>query len=77
MVHGKNALFHRWEDISQPRDAVLQGTVSGFVRETVAIVEYEDGTVAEIHPCDIVFIDRYAQQFCFNRPPADGEEGSR
>lgn len=46
-VNGKQALFHRWSDESYivPPSLLKGGHGGGTIRETVAIVEYEDGSV--------------------------------
>lgn len=62
---GKKALFHRWSEIARMRDAVMVGTVSGQIKETLAIVEYEDGTIEQCYPNEIQFCDGKFQEYCF------------
>lgn len=58
-VDGENAFFHKWSDVSQIRDAVLKGTISGVISDTFGIVEFENGKVKRVEPERIVFTDRY------------------
>lgn len=77
-VHGKKALFHRWVDkceIVSP--SVMRGGHSGGeLRETLALFEYEDGTVGEALPQNIRFLDdkeikkekaEFACRVCFEK----------
>ena len=41
----RKAIFHRWIDLSCP------------ITQTLALVEYEDGTMAQIKPGNIIFAD--------------------
>lgn len=66
-VHGKRALFHEWSHVSQIRDAVLRGTVSGVVSDTFGIVEYENGVVERVYPFDIQFLDNKCSEYCFTK----------
>lgn len=59
----RKALFHRWADYAQVRDAYLQGTTPGQLAQTFAIVEYEDGTVSECYPNQVQFCDNLHAQF--------------
>lgn len=49
-VDNKKAIFHRWVDTSFPKD-------KGFISQTLALVEYEDGSVAQIQPKKVKFAD--------------------
>lgn len=59
MVDDKKALFHRWSHKAQVVDPSLAigGHSGGRLEQTVAIVEYEDGTVAEVYPYRVKFLD--------------------
>lgn len=65
IVHGKKALFHEWSHVSQIREAMLRGSVSGVVSDTYGIVEYENGTVERVFPFDIKFTDGKIKEYCF------------
>lgn len=65
IVKGRKALFHRWEDKAEIRDAVLRGTVSGVVKGTVAIIEYEDGVITECYPYEVKFCDNKFNEYAF------------
>ena len=59
IANGKNALFHCWSDraeIIEP-SPLVGGHDGGVMKWTVAIVEYEDGTVGEALPKNIKFLD--------------------
>lgn len=52
--------FHRWSDRywTIGESPMVGGHSAGQMSETVAIVEYEDGTVHEVYPGQIQFTDR-------------------
>lgn len=50
IVDGQKARFHRWSGHSE----IIEG---GVMQWTAAIVEYEDGQIGVVMPCDIRFID--------------------
>lgn len=71
-VKGKKAIFHRWTDYAQVRDAYLQGTTPGQLAQTFAIVEFEDGTVSECYPNQVQFCDNLHAQYMWPEiPPAE------
>lgn len=47
----QKAWFHKWSDKSKALPRI------GIVQETIAIVEFEDGTVHECYPHEIRFTD--------------------
>lgn len=49
-VDKRRAIFHRWVDTSFPKE-------KGFILQTLALVEYEDGSVAQLQPKKIRFAD--------------------
>lgn len=57
IVKGRKALFHRWEDRAWVYNPISIGLIPGQFKETVGIVEYEDGTVHECYPGEIRFCD--------------------
>lgn len=67
LVNGKKALFHRWEDRAQtvPESHLRGGPSAGQVWAVLGIVEYEDGTVHEAYPCEIIFIDDEFKKYAF------------
>ena len=71
----KRALFHRWSDQSDViAPSLLKGGHSGgTVRYTVAIVEYEDGRVAEVSPTLIRFLDNPKRERDFSEREAAEE----
>jgi hypothetical protein len=58
-VKGNNAWFHRWCDKSRivPPSPMIGGHGGGVIRDTVAIVEHDDGTIHEYYPTEVKFID--------------------
>lgn len=66
------ALFHRWGTKRLPYDEISTSVsgffikkFEGFVEETFAIVEYEDGTVHEVEPQYIRFVDNAMSEYVF------------
>lgn len=59
IVEGKKALFHTWIERSRIFEpSPLRGGHNGGVAKwTAAIIEFEDGQVAEVMPSDIRFLD--------------------
>ncbi|WP_050699002.1 helix-turn-helix transcriptional regulator [Anaeromassilibacillus senegalensis] len=59
LVNGRKAIWHRWEDVSwaiDPSD-VPHGQLGGTLLRAFAIIEYEDGTVHEVLPNKVRFLD--------------------
>lgn len=52
--------FHRWEDVSKiiPPSNIIGGHEGGELKQTLAIVELEDGTVKEVYPTQIRFVSK-------------------
>ena len=61
------ALFHCWNHRSELYDAspMIGGHPGGKVSGTFAIVEYEDGTVHEVEPQNIRFVDNAMSEYAF------------
>lgn len=55
----KPATFHRWADVAQTvgESALRGGPAGGQLWQVFAIVEFADGTVAEVYPSKIQFTD--------------------
>lgn len=64
---GKKALFHKWGERNRIiiRNIYKRGLVEEPIRETVGIVEYEDGKIDLVKPEDIRFCDGESEQYCF------------
>lgn len=64
---GAKALFHRWGEESRVigPSPLRGGHSGGSVHFTVAIVEYEDGTVGKVSPECIRFLDSPHDQYEF------------
>lgn len=61
------ALFHCWSSRSELCDAstMIGGHPGGQVSGTFAIVEYEDGTIHEVEPQNIRFVDNLMSEYAF------------
>lgn len=61
------ALFHCWSHHSELYDAspMIGGHPAGQVSGTFAIVEYEDGTIHEVEPTQIRFVDNAMREYAF------------
>ena len=61
------ALFHCWNHRSELCDdsPMIGGHPGGQVSATFGIVEYEDGTVHEVLPTQIRFVDREIKKYAF------------
>lgn len=59
------ALFHCWSQKSWVYSPVMIGEVGGQISSTVAIVEYEDGTIHEHLPQEIKFLDKKLKEYNF------------
>ena len=59
-VDGKRVYFHQWNTHKNVVEAspFIGGAPAGQIEYTVALVEYEDGSVAEVAPSRIKFADR-------------------
>lgn len=69
LADGKKALFHRWTQVSEivPPALTVGGHNGGVVSGTLALVEYENGEVAEVLPKRIKFLDgkEMFEECCF------------
>lgn len=65
--HEIKALFHCWNHRSELYGAspMIGGHPGGQVSGTFAIVEYEDGTVHEVEPQNIRFVDNAMSEYAF------------
>lgn len=63
----EKALFHCWSHRSEVvGESYLRGGHSaGQVSSTFAIVEFEDGTVHEVKPWNIRFVDNVMNEYAF------------
>ena len=70
------ALFHCWSHRSELCDAspMLGGHPGGQVSATFGIVEYEAGTVHEIKPQNIRFVDGLINQYGFREDNDERED---
>ena len=73
------AMFHCWNHRSELYDAspMIDGHPGGQVSGTFAVVEYEDGTVHEVEPQNIRFVDNLMTEYAFpeeNKWPAEQKD---
>ena len=66
------ALFHLWEvkriphyEIKSIVKGFLNQSFEGFTEYTFAIVECEDGTIREVEPTQIQFVDNAMSEYAF------------
>lgn len=59
LVDGKRALWHEWTTRREivPPSIMAGGHGGGQISATFALVEYEDGTAAEVYPSRVRFLD--------------------
>lgn len=59
LAKGKKALFHCWEHRSEvvPPSPLRGGHSGGQISGTLAIVEFEDGSVDTVYPQNVTFLD--------------------
>lgn len=65
--HEIKSLFHCWNHRSELYDAspMIGGHPAGQISSTFAIVEYEDGTIHEVEPTQIRFVDNAMREYVF------------
>lgn len=75
IVKGKKALFHRWTERAYivPPSPMVGGHNGGVIKDTAGIVEYEDGTVAEVYATNIKFVDNLFKEIAFPPEVSDSE----
>lgn len=63
----KKALFHMWEFFSKPvaADLYIGGCPEGQMSMIFGLVEYEDGTMGEVNPSQIRFVDNKIKDYAF------------
>lgn len=61
------ALFHCWSHCSEVvgESYLIGGHSAGQISSTFAIVEFEDGTVHEVKPWNIRFVDNLVNEYAF------------
>lgn len=59
IVDGRKALFLKWDIYSEPVGAspLVGGPPAGVISKTLAIIEFEDGSVEIVAPWKIKFLD--------------------
>jgi len=69
LVGGNKAMFHRWAAYANVigQSPMIGGHPGGQVERPVAIIEFEDGTVAECSPTDVRFCDPPHKEYCFDK----------
>lgn len=53
----KRGLFHGWFQAAWPYEAIIQGTVPGFIQRPQAVIEFEDGSVTQANAGAFHFLD--------------------
>ena len=63
----RKALFHMWNNFAKPvaADVYAGGCPEGQISIVFGIVEYEDGSVDEVRPAQIRFVDNKIKGYAF------------
>ena len=63
----KKALFHMWNNFAKPvaADVYAGGCPEGQISIVLGIVVYEDGSVDEVRPAQIRFVDNKIKGYAF------------
>lgn len=63
----KKALFHMWNNFAKPvaADVYAGGCPEGQISIVFGILEYEDGSVDEVRPAQIRFVDNKIKGYAF------------
>lgn len=63
----KKALFHMWGNFAKPvtADLYIGGCPEGQMSMIFGLVEYEDGTMGEVNPSQIRFVDEKIKDYAF------------
>lgn len=78
-ANGKKALFHRWtekKEIVSP-SVMCGGHSGGQIQQTFGLVEFEDGSVAEVYPNKIKFVPGKLNQYAFPEEPSSEPKSER
>lgn len=70
--HERKALFHRWAEIIEPPK---WGESIRAAAQTVAIVEFEDGNVAEVEPSAVRFVPGLMNEYDFMEAVNETRDG--
>lgn len=59
LVNGDRAIFHRWTEVCELRlpGLMIGSGQGGQLKDTFALVEFEDGTIKRVRPEEIRFLD--------------------
>lgn len=69
LVNDKKALFHKWIEYAYPvpPSLIMPNDRGGQKTDTLAIVEYENGTVEVVEPNCITFADNLIEEYAFKK----------
>ena len=62
IIKNTKALFHRLSD-----NIVKNGLGEYVATITMAIVEYDDGSIGTVYPREIKFVDNKINDYCFDK----------
>lgn len=67
IVKGCKCLFHRWVEHSEivPPSPMVGGHGGGEHRYITALIECENGTITEVAPKDVKFVDNKINDYLF------------
>jgi len=69
----KKALFHMWENFAKPvaADLCIGDCSEGQMSMIFGLVEYEDGSMDEVRPARIQFVDNKIKDYVFEDAKED------
>lgn len=70
VVNGSRALFHGWAELEKPN--IEDGKQVGRWKNTVAMIEYQNGAVEPVNPCKVRFLDGAEMFSKYDWSDADG-----
>ena len=73
IVDGKKALFHRWHEFCQVVEAgiAIGSHPAGQIKYTLGTVEFMDGTIHEVAPHKIQFVDNLVEETWYGTTAAE------
>lgn len=68
LIKDKKALFHMWFECAKvvPPSPMVGGHSGGIIKDVFGLVEFEDGSVSEVYPYEIKFLDSPFIDYYFN-----------
>ncbi|MGA4517395.1 hypothetical protein ACPA0F_09010 [Solibacillus silvestris] len=61
---GAKALFHKWVDVAE-NQPFSEGNIGGIVKDTLALIEFDNGKIAKVYAHEIQFTDNKFNEYVF------------